>query len=200
MKETQENPEVFRLVGLKDVFPASKILSNWDTTWGQRPKWQPGHHVFVMTSDWLCSPFRFFHFHTYFRLKGLKCARSVMSDFCNPMDCSWPGSYVPGIFPARILEWVTISTSRESSWPRIKLTSPVPPALQVDSAQIFGHHSPDKLTHQINHCNYSLTMCFSSSLSNWECLLYWSVCVCVWVSVCVCVCRWWGINNLSFSS
>ena len=107
---------------------------------------------------------------------------------CDPMDYSPPGSSVHGIFPARILEWVTISTSRESSWPRIKLTSPVPPALQVDSAQIFGHHSPDKLTHQINHCNYSLTMCFYSSLSNWECLLYWSVCVCEWVCVCVCVC------------
>ena len=28
---------------------------------------------------------------------------------CNPMDCSPPGSSIPGIFQARILEWVTIS-------------------------------------------------------------------------------------------
>ena len=37
---------------------------------------------------------------------------------CNPMDCSPPGSSVHGIFQARILEWVAISFSRRSSWPR----------------------------------------------------------------------------------
>ena len=34
------------------------------------------------------------------------------------MDCSPPGSPVLGISQARILEWVAISFSRESSWPR----------------------------------------------------------------------------------
>ena len=34
------------------------------------------------------------------------------------MDCSPPGSSVSGIIPARILEWVVISSSRESSWPK----------------------------------------------------------------------------------
>ena len=34
------------------------------------------------------------------------------------MDCSLPGSSVHGIFWARILEWVAISFSRGSSWPR----------------------------------------------------------------------------------
>ena len=37
---------------------------------------------------------------------------------CNPMDCSLSGSFVHGIFQARILEWVAISFSRGSSWPR----------------------------------------------------------------------------------
>ena len=37
---------------------------------------------------------------------------------CNPMDCSPPGSSVHGISQARILEWVAISFSRGSSWPR----------------------------------------------------------------------------------
>ena len=37
---------------------------------------------------------------------------------CNPMDCSPPGSLVPGIFQAWILEWVAISFSRGSSQPR----------------------------------------------------------------------------------
>ena len=34
------------------------------------------------------------------------------------MDCSLPGSSVHGIFQARVLEWVAISFSRGSSWPR----------------------------------------------------------------------------------
>ena len=37
---------------------------------------------------------------------------------CDPMDCSQAGSSVHGIFQARILEWVAISFSRGSSWPR----------------------------------------------------------------------------------
>ena len=36
---------------------------------------------------------------------------------CNPMVCSLPGSSVHGIFQAKILEWVAISSSRRSSWP-----------------------------------------------------------------------------------
>ena len=35
-----------------------------------------------------------------------------------PMDCSPPGSSIHGIFQARVLEWVAISSSRGSSWPR----------------------------------------------------------------------------------
>ena len=37
---------------------------------------------------------------------------------CDPMDCSPLGSSVHGILQARILEWVIISSSRRSSWPR----------------------------------------------------------------------------------
>ena len=36
---------------------------------------------------------------------------------CDPMDCNSPGSSVHGIFQARVLEWVAISFSRESSQP-----------------------------------------------------------------------------------
>ena len=38
--------------------------------------------------------------------------------FCNPMECSPPGSSVHGISQARMLEWVAISYSRGSSWPK----------------------------------------------------------------------------------
>ena len=37
---------------------------------------------------------------------------------CDPMDCSLPGSSVNGILQARVLEWIAISFSRGSSWPR----------------------------------------------------------------------------------
>ena len=37
---------------------------------------------------------------------------------CDAMDCSLPGSSFHGIFQARVLEWVAISFSRRSSWPR----------------------------------------------------------------------------------
>ena len=49
------------------------------------------------------------------------CVCSVAQLFltlCNTRDYSPPGSSVCGISQARILEWVAISSSRGSSWPR----------------------------------------------------------------------------------
>ena len=43
-------------------------------------------------------------------------AQSCLTLF-NPMDCSSPGSSVHGIFQARMLEWVAISSSRGFSQP-----------------------------------------------------------------------------------
>ena len=37
---------------------------------------------------------------------------------CNPIDCNPPGSSVHGVLQARILEWVAMPSSRESSQPR----------------------------------------------------------------------------------
>ena len=56
--------------------------------------------------------------------QGYKIAPSVFSvtqlcpALCNPKDCTSPGASVHGIFQARILEWVAISSSRGSSRPR----------------------------------------------------------------------------------
>ena len=50
----------------------------------------------------------------------VKCTRvqslSCVWFYCDLMDCNPSGSSVPGISPARILEWVAISSSRGSSW------------------------------------------------------------------------------------
>ena len=42
-------------------------------------------------------------------------AKSSPTLFCDPMDCGPPSSSVHGISQARILEWVAISSSKESS-------------------------------------------------------------------------------------
>ena len=41
--------------------------------------------------------------------------RSVVSNAFNSMDCSPPGSSVHEIFPAKVLEWVAVSSSRGTS-------------------------------------------------------------------------------------
>ena len=58
---------------------------------------------------------------------------------CNPTDCSPPGSTVHGIFQARIAEWVAISYSRGSSWPRdwIRISCP------ADSLPLSHQGSPE---------------------------------------------------------
>ena len=38
--------------------------------------------------------------------------------FCDPMDCSPPGSSVRGILQTWILEWAVLPFSKGSSWPR----------------------------------------------------------------------------------
>ena len=48
---------------------------------------------------------------------SLELSRFSRMDFSS-MDCSPPGSSVHGVLQARILEWVAISFSRESSQPR----------------------------------------------------------------------------------
>ena len=55
------------------------------------------------------------------RLLLAQCVQLLRScpTLCKPMDGSLPGSSVPGIFLARILEWVAISFSRGSSQPRV---------------------------------------------------------------------------------
>ena len=59
--------------------------------------------------------------HLFFILYLVKAcclvAKSHGQLFCNTMDCSPPGSSVHGISQARVLECVTTSSSKGSSWP-----------------------------------------------------------------------------------
>ena len=58
--------------------------------------------------------------------------------FCDPMDCNPPGSSVPDIFQAKVLEWVALPFSRRS-WNLCLLASP---ALQVGSLLLSHQDSP----------------------------------------------------------
>ena len=53
-----------------------------------------------------------FRCRNYFKGTDAYClvTKSCLT-LCNPMDCSLPGSPVPGILQARVLEWVAISFS-----------------------------------------------------------------------------------------
>ena len=61
--------------------------------------------------------------------------------YCNPMDQSPPGSSVHGISQARILEWITISSSR-ASWTRVSCVSCI-------EGRVFTLELPEK-----PHCWY----------------------------------------------
>ena len=58
---------------------------------------------------------------------------------CDPVDCSPPGSAIPGILQARILEWVATPSSRESPDAGIQSASP---ELQADSLPVSHREDP----------------------------------------------------------
>ena len=67
-------------------------------------------------------------------------AKSLQScpTLCDPIDCSLPGSSVPGILQARTLEWVAISFSSAWKW-KVKVKS-------LSSVQLFA--TPWTAAHQ----------------------------------------------------
>ena len=92
-----------------DVWMAS--LTRWTWVWVNSGSWwwtgRPGVLWFMGSQrvghDWATD---------------LIWSEVVSNFFCDPMDCSPPGSSVHGISQSRKLELVAISFSRGSSWPR----------------------------------------------------------------------------------
>ena len=64
-----------------------------------------------------CNAGNYFDTHLYIRKVKVLVIQSCPT-LCDPMDCSLPGSSVHGFLQARILEWVAIPFSRESSQSR----------------------------------------------------------------------------------
>ena len=95
----------FWIQEIKWVGEAIKLIklqakAHRETFWRQERKQENWESLSVITS------------------KERKWSHSVYLTLCDPMDCSLPGSSIHGILQARRLEWVAISFSRGSSWPR----------------------------------------------------------------------------------
>ena len=75
---------------------------------------QTGHGLFGMYLRYAFGAAQILHLS----LKKCSYSLSCFWLFTIPMDCSPPGPSAHGIFQARILEWVAIAFSRESSRPR----------------------------------------------------------------------------------
>ena len=73
--------------------------------------------------------------------------------FWNHMDCSWPDSSVHGISKARILEWVSISFSKSSSWLRDQT------CVSCTGRWVLHHWA----TREAHHVYYPQINCYSRS-------------------------------------
>ena len=78
---------------------------------------QPIPASFLIGSGCLATNLKGTCFQNVTWLKWSEVAQSCPT-LCDPVDCSPPGFSVHGILQARILEWIAISFSRGSSWPR----------------------------------------------------------------------------------
>ena len=97
-----------------------QCLSNQEAL--QQPRhdaFKPSYLIYQGQGRWWpqrCEAWRGILKQISWRQNMLKRSRSVT--LCDPMDRSLSGFYVHGISQARVLEWVAISFSRGSSWPR----------------------------------------------------------------------------------
>ena len=99
-----------------------QLHTSQTSPWGVPPPPQtsPGFYIsvngilFSHRPKYQSHPFLLSHPTTW---KPSMLSSSVVSLY-DPMDCGPPDSSVHGISQVKILEWVAISSSRGSSWPR----------------------------------------------------------------------------------
>ena len=92
-------------------------------------------------SPLLCCKF-FLSYNTYLFLVCQIFLLAFMlscSTLFDPMDYSPPDSFVHGIFWARILEWIAVSSSRGSFQPRAELMFPAYLLIIFNDYFIFAH-------------------------------------------------------------
>ena len=91
------------------------------------------YHISINHLIFFLGPFQIFYRHQYDWF-----SYDVMFDSCYPMDYSLLGSSVPGISQARIQDGVTISCSRGSSQPRVRI------CISCTGRRFFTTKSPGK--------------------------------------------------------
>ena len=106
------------------------------------------------------------------------CAQLCLT-LCGPVDCSSPNSSVHGIFQARILEWVAVSSSRGSFQPRHQTISLESPALAGGFFTSAPHGKPCS--------NFRNNTAVSMSKYSWT-AERWENCCCNDVFVCAQLC------------
>ena len=111
---------------LPSIFPSIRVFSNksvfhirWPKYWSFSFSVSPSNEYSRLISfrmDWL----NLLTVQGTLKSLAAAAAKSLQScpTLCDPIDGSPPGSSVPGILQAGILEWVAMSFSRESSRPR----------------------------------------------------------------------------------
>ena len=92
---------------------------------------------------------------------------------CDPVDCSSPGSSDHGILQAKILEWVAISFSRESSWPRDQTPSPTSWADSLPSEPLG--EAPEVPAEFPQDVSPSKFLWEKKHLNEWSCYVIWRV-------------------------
>ena len=95
--------------------------------------WRKGEHGWRTSCFWSHPVLAHAHF---FPLHCAVLVAQLGPTLCDPMDCSPSGSSVHGIFPARILESIVISSSRGSSspWDWIQVS-----CVSYSSRQVLHH-------------------------------------------------------------
>ena len=74
------------------------LICWWLGWWKVKLRWENRWIIFIYICCWF--------------------SRQVISNSCNPVNWSLPGSSVHGVLQARILEWVAVPFSRGSAQPR----------------------------------------------------------------------------------
>ena len=102
-------------------------------------------YIYIHTHTYINSKFLITCFFRQLKSLVVQVLRCVQL-FCDPIHCSLLGFSVHHISQARILEWVAISFSRVSSWPRD------PPQVSCIGRQILCHWATWALIAQlVNH-------------------------------------------------
>ena len=127
------------LLFLPSIFPSIRVFSNDSTLHIRWPKYWSFSLSFSPSNEYS----RLISFRKIFIIwpltekvcQSLPCVKESVAQFCptlcNPRDSSLQGSSIHRTLQARILEWIAIPFSRESSWSRDR-KEPRSPIIQAD--------------------------------------------------------------------